>query len=144
MVEYSCNPSTGEAEGLEIQGYPLLHRELEASLGNVKPCLKEKKYQYEFNEHLLCASVRNVTINRMDPESLPVGFSPGGVRRYTEVQDLGLSLTLGLHSCQTVAVSLPDPVWLCPCSASMAASLGPSHILSGPGPGCHLHLLRQQ
>lgn len=42
MVEYSCNPSTGEAEGLEIQGYPLLHRELEASLGNVKPCLKEK------------------------------------------------------------------------------------------------------
>jgi hypothetical protein len=43
VVEYSCSPSTGEAEGLEIQGYPLLHRELEASLGNVKPCLKEKK-----------------------------------------------------------------------------------------------------
>lgn len=95
MIEYSCNPSTQEAEGLEIQGYPLLHREFEASLGNVKPCLKEKKNQYEFNEHLLCASVRNATINRADTESLPVVLRPGEVRRYHRrpghgaVSDLG-------------------------------------------------------
>lgn len=74
MVEYSCNHSTGEAERLEMQAYPLLQRELEASLGNVKPC--------EFNEHLLCATVRNVAINRTDTESLPVVFSLGGMRRY--------------------------------------------------------------
>lgn len=87
VVEYSCNHSTGEAGRVEIQDYPLLRRELEASLSNVKPC--------EFNEHLLCATVRNVTINRMDTESLPVVFSPGGMRRYHRSPGHGAVADLG-------------------------------------------------
>lgn len=41
-----------------------------------------KKKKKEFNECLLCAGVRNVTINRADTESLPSAFqyfSSGGV-----------------------------------------------------------------
>lgn len=42
MVAHTSNPRTwkAEAEGLEIQGYPQLHRELRAILGYRSGCLK--------------------------------------------------------------------------------------------------------
>lgn len=45
MGMHACNPRTGEAaqRGSQVQGYPWLYIELEASLGSLRPCDKINK-----------------------------------------------------------------------------------------------------
>lgn len=42
IVAYACNPVLGSGGGSGVQGHPLLHREFEASMDYIKPCLKSK------------------------------------------------------------------------------------------------------
>lgn len=53
MVTHTCDPSTtqeAEAGKSEVQHHPRLHSEFKASLGCVRPCVKQIKRRYTSND----------------------------------------------------------------------------------------------